>query len=148
MAVLDAGLRADAAPRELDRSRGKVVRVVVPLERVEALGQTTEEGVACCSLGRLDRVPPDLELLRGPHSCVSRLRKQLRTETDAEHRNAQVDQALEEEVLVAQPRVMAILVRVHRPAEDEDGEAGGREPGISRVNRDRRRPRALAAPPW
>ena len=65
-------------------------------------------------------MPADLRLRRGHHRCVGRSRKELRAEADAENRLVQVEDPLDEERLLAQPRVAVVLVGVHRAAEDED----------------------------
>src|SRR5206468_1173365 len=49
-------------------------------------------------------------------ACVQ---TRLRAEADSEHRDMTVEQALEEQVLLAQPRVHVVLVGVHRAAEHE-----------------------------
>jgi len=55
-------LRADRAPCQLDGAGRDPMRVVVPLERLEPLGQAAEQLVVACLLRQLDRVPADLGL--------------------------------------------------------------------------------------
>ena len=86
------------------------VRVVVPLERVEALGHAAQHRIVGGSFRQLDGKPADLGLARWANVRVRCLGEQLRTETDPEHGFVQVEQPLQEEVLVAQPRVVALLV--------------------------------------
>jgi len=50
---------------------------------------------------------------------VARLRDQLSAEADAKHGNVQVEQSLDEEVLLAEPGMVVVLVGMHRAAEDE-----------------------------
>ena len=74
-------------------------------------------------------IQPDLGLARGAHLGARRLRDQLRAQADAEERRAALEVLDEERVLAAQPRVLLVLVGVHRAAEDEDGVGGGRGGG-------------------
>src|SRR3954453_11945668 len=102
-------LRAQLVARELDGAGGEVVRVVVPLERVEARRQPAEEGIVVGLGGVLqgeragvrqraedwmvvgcggapDGNPADLRLAGGTDVRARGLREQLRAEADAEQR--------------------------------------------------------------
>ena len=57
-------LRADAAARQLDGPGRERVRVVVPLEGVEPLGQRSRDRIVRRGRRALDRKPADLRLAR------------------------------------------------------------------------------------
>ena len=97
-------------------------------------GRPPRTGSSSASRGQLDREPADLGLGRGHHRRVGGAREQLRAEADAERRQAEVEQPLQEERLLAQPRMVVVLVRVHRAAEDHHRAVGVERP------RDRRPP--------
>src|SRR5580765_6376758 len=117
-------LRADPIPRELDSARRDPVVVVVPLEGFEGVWQSPEHRVLDTRIRELDGEPADLELTRRLDGRLCGLRKQLRTEADAEHGQVEVEQPLQEEAFFAEPRMVEILVGVHGAAEDQHGPVG------------------------
>ncbi len=111
-------LGRDVAPRELGRTGGEIVGVVVPLERVEAAWQHVEHRVVP---GALDGEPTDLGGARRAHGSPGCPGDHLRAEADAEERSATLEVLRQEIVLSPQPAVLLILVGMHRAAEHEHG---------------------------
>src|SRR5206468_8848725 len=101
-------LRARLAPRELLRVRGHVEVVPVPLERIEAARQPSEHRVALAALRQLRRIPADLRLPQRADARARSLRKQLRAETDSEHRRPRVDEPQDQLVLLTQPGMQVL----------------------------------------
>ena len=114
-------LRADTAAGQLHGACRERMRVVVPLERVESLGQGRRNGIGSSGVGELDRIPADLRLGRAEDVGAGRPRDELRAEADAEQRRAVLEQPFEPPQLGAQPAVPLLLVGVHRAAEDDHG---------------------------
>ena len=115
------GLSADLAPGQLHPAGGDGVGVVVPLEALEPLRESAEHGVVARFIRQLDRMPADLGLGGRPDVGMRRLRDQLRAETNTEHRYLEAEESLKQEVLLAQPGMVLVVVGVHRASEDEHG---------------------------
>ena len=116
----------EVASCELGRAGRQLVGVVVPLKRVEPARERVQHGVLADAF---HGQPAHLGLRRGMYRGAGGLRDQLRTETDAEQRRSAVEVALQELVLAPQPRVLRILVGVHRSTEDEHHIVPGRRLG-------------------
>ena len=65
-------------------------------------------------------MPADLRARGRADARADRTRDQLRAEADAEQRHLAVDRLADEVGLVGEPRVLAVLVGVHRAAEHHD----------------------------
>ena len=117
-------LETDAAPRQLDGARREIVRVVMPLEGVEVLGQRGRHWIGGSSLRRFDREPADLRLQRPEDARPGGPGEQLRAEADAEHRGAALEQTAKKFELRSQPAVPIFLVGMHGAAQDDDRVGG------------------------
>ena len=132
-------LCARLAARKLDRARREPIGVVVPLQRLERAGQRAENRVRGSVIGELDAVPADLGTARKrSNRGTCRPREQLDAETHAEHGRVPVEQLLQPHRLFREPRVVDVLVGVHRAPEDEHG--------VVRIERPRRRRAPHEAP--
>ena len=92
----------------------------MPLEGVDALGQDAEHGIGAAGLVHVDGVPADLGARGRADVRADGAGDQLRAEADAEERHLAVDRLADEVGLVGEPRVLAVLVGMHRAAEDHD----------------------------
>ena len=92
----------------------------MPLERVDAAREGPEHTVGGPLVVQVDREPADLGPGRRPHPRSSCTSHELRAEADAERRHAGRQSPLDERHLAREPRVLGVLVGVHRPAEDHD----------------------------
>ena len=126
-------LRARGAARELDGARRHAVGVVVPLQRLEARAaeRRATGSSAAASVSSTPHQPISGPSGIRPTQRAGRAREQLHAEADAEHRRVPVEQLLQPERLLAQPRMVRVLVGVHRAAEHEHR--------VVRVERARRR---------
>ena len=86
--------------------------------------QPREHGVVHRRFGQFDGKPAHLCLARGVDRRVCGLGEQLCTQTDSEHRSVQAEQPMQEEVLLPEPRMVQVLIRVHRAAEHEHRAVG------------------------
>jgi hypothetical protein len=115
--------------READGGRRRLEGVGVREQGLEAVGEDAEHRVAPALVGERDLVEPGLPARRAADPPAGRVRERLAPEADGEERRPRRDEAAQELVLVAEPRMRGLLADVHPPAEDEDGvEAGRRRP--------------------
>src|SRR5581483_351207 len=115
--------------READGGRRRLEGVGVREQGLEAVGEDAEHRVAPALVGARDLVEPGLPARRAADPPAGRVRERLAPEADGEERRPRRDEAAQELVLVAEPRMRGLLADVHPPAEDEDGvEAGRRRP--------------------
>ena len=101
-------------------ARGQLEAVVVPLERLEPGRQDAEHRILSAGRVGLDHVPPHLVASRRPDARPGRAGDQLGAEADAEERHLAVDRVAEEGGLVGEPRMLRVLVGMHRAAEHHD----------------------------
>ncbi len=113
-------LSGGGARGELHGSGREVEGVVVPLERLDPAREGPEHRVGGPVVVQVDREPADFGLGGRADPRSSRASHELRAEADADRRHARLQSPLDERHLIREPRVLGVLVRVHRPAEDHD----------------------------
>jgi glycerol kinase len=130
----DLGMKLDAPDPILDPialethvaagERGRVISqwhlIAVPLKRVETARERAEHRVTRGLRSQPDLVPADLRTQGTTRARASRLGDQLRTEADAEHRNALLQRARQEAPLHRDPGVLGVLHGVGRPSARQD----------------------------
>ena len=84
------------------------------------LGQDADHRIGETGVVDVDLVPADLRRRGRADVRADRARDQLRAEADAEERHFAVDRLADERGLVGEPRMLCVLVGVHRAAEDHD----------------------------
>ncbi len=79
-------------------------------------------------VGGLHVTPADLGLGRSAYERAGRAGDELRPQADPEQRHAALDQLGEQRTLPWEPRVLGVLVRMHRAAEGDHGVVVARVP--------------------
>src|ERR1700689_230745 len=91
----------------------------MPLQGDEVGAEAAEDWIGRTLLGELDREHPHLGTFAGSYRGAKARGEELRTETNAEERNAMGDSLRYPTLLVAQPAVLGLVVHAHRAAHDD-----------------------------
>ncbi len=105
---------------EVDRALRDVERIAVPLEDLLGGAKVGQQRILPPGLRDRDVVPADLLYRVRAHRCAQRLGDKLRTEADAEGRDAPLDRISNHAHLGLEVGVGVGLIDAHRSAEDRE----------------------------
>jgi len=86
--------------------------IAMPVKGLERLGECRERSR---SLHKMHGPPPDFPLPVARHFAAEHIGHQLRAEAHAEERLPRIQRVADELLLQHQPRMLLVLVNVHRP---------------------------------